>query len=137
MQNENHVISYTHLFPIENNKDNFIVGVNKVDNEVLLSPVNKLRNQILIISIIIIIISIILGLFISHIISKPLVKLKEATDQVSKGNFEVDTPKRTKIDEVNSLSESFDRTLASMKLAVSGAIKKEKRASKVKPKSGK
>ncbi len=69
--------------------------------------------------------AVILGLYMSHLISKPIQKITDAFDEISKGNFNVDIEKGSRIKELLTLQESISRTTASMKLAVLEAMKKK------------
>ena len=54
---------------------------------------------------------------ISYFISWPLVKLTKNIDEISKGNLEVELEK-SEIYEINNLTASLDRVMASLKLAI-------------------
>jgi PAS domain S-box-containing protein len=54
---------------------------------------------------------------ISHFISMPLVKLTKNIDEISKGNLDVELEK-SEIYEINNLTQSLDRVMASLKLAI-------------------
>jgi PAS domain S-box-containing protein len=94
--------------------------------EEIFAPVRRLRNMILTISLIVTTTAVLLGLFISKSISKPIKTLIENVDRISKGDFDVQL-EASKIDEINSLIASLNRILASMKLAIlrTGATKEE------------
>jgi PAS domain S-box-containing protein len=57
------------------------------------------------------------GFVISYFISMPLVKLTENIDEISKGNLDVELEK-SEIYEINNLTVSLDRVMASLKLAI-------------------
>ena len=57
------------------------------------------------------------GYVISYFISRPLVKLTKNIDEISKGNLEVQL-ERSEIYEINNLTASLDRVMASLKLAI-------------------
>jgi methyl-accepting chemotaxis protein len=73
-----------------------------------------------------IIFSIGLGLFVSQRITKPLEQLSKTVDEVSKGNFKVDVPKTSSIKEINTLAESLDRIMKTMKVSVMKMREKKK-----------
>jgi methyl-accepting chemotaxis protein len=83
------------------------------------------RTKFIIISIILI--AIIISLFLTFLlgtkISKGLSKLSSQVDEISRGNFMIEI-EPSNIYEINTLSESFDRILKTMKLAILN--KKEK-----------
>jgi PAS domain S-box-containing protein len=57
------------------------------------------------------------GIVISYIISIPLEKLTKNIDEISKGNLDVELEK-SEIYEINNLTISLDRVMASLKLAI-------------------
>jgi CHASE3 domain sensor protein len=78
----------------------------------------SIQRNILIALIVSILFSISLGIYISRKIGDPITKLTQAVDEISKGNFKVDIEKSGSIDEINTLSDSLDRVMTTMKLAV-------------------
>jgi signal transduction histidine kinase len=77
-----------------------------------LAPLNEVVNNLIMTLImiggIISIIVIIVGLFISRSISKPILKLKHAANEISKGNFNVDIKEISRNDEIAELSSQFN-----------------------------
>jgi signal transduction histidine kinase len=77
-----------------------------------LAPLNDIVNNLIITLImiggIISIIVIIAGLFISRSISKPILELKHAANEISRGNFNVDIKETSKNDEIAELSSQFN-----------------------------
>ena len=77
-----------------------------------LAPLNDILNNLIMTLImiggIISIIVIIVGLFISRSISKPILKLKHAANEISKGNFNVDIKETSRNDEIAELSSQFN-----------------------------
>lgn len=62
---------------------------------------------------------------VSYIITIPLEKLTKNIDEISKGNLEVELEK-SEIYEINNLTDSLDRVMASLKLAINKVgVKKE------------
>ncbi len=72
------------------------------------------------------ILSIILGHFVSHSISEPIEKLTHNVTEITRGNLGIQL-ERSSIAEIQSLTYSLSRILASMKLAMlrAGAKKQE------------
>ena len=93
-------------------KDSQLVGVISIG--IPLTDMKKIIDQaalkIVILSAIILIISSILGIFISKSLVKPLVVLMKALEKVSEGNFTVDLKVNTK-DEIGKLSNIMENTL--------------------------
>jgi PAS domain S-box-containing protein len=65
----------------------------------------------------ILIITLAVAFVISYFISIPLVKLTKNIDEISKGNLDVELEK-SEIYEINNLTDSLDRVMASLKLAI-------------------
>jgi PAS domain S-box-containing protein len=57
------------------------------------------------------------GYVIAHFISLPLMKLTKNIDEISKGNLDVEL-ENSEIYEINNLTASLDRVMASLKLAI-------------------
>jgi len=58
-----------------------------------------------------------IGFFVAKFISKPIKKLTKTVDLITKGKLDVQL-KKSRIDEIQSLTDSLDRILASLKLAI-------------------
>jgi PAS domain S-box-containing protein len=70
-------------------------------------------------------ITLVVTFFISYFISIPLVNLTHNIDEISKGNLDVELEK-SEIYEINNLTNSLDRVMASLKLAINKVgVKKE------------
>ena len=70
-------------------------------------------------------ITLVVAFFISYFISIPLVNLTHNIDEISKGNLDVELEK-SEIYEINNLTNSLDRVMASLKLAINKVgVKKE------------
>jgi HAMP domain-containing protein len=80
-----------------------------VDTEDAFKSVTLLRNQFIIIAVIILIISIISIFIFARTLSRPITKLRDITNEVSRGNFstKIDIPKGAG-DELTQLSSSFE-----------------------------
>jgi PAS domain S-box-containing protein len=65
----------------------------------------------------ILVITLMVGIVIAHFISMPLEKLTKNIDEISKGNLDVELEK-SEIYEINNLTISLDRVMASLKLAI-------------------
>jgi PAS domain S-box-containing protein len=70
-------------------------------------------------------ITLVVAFFTSYFISIPLVNLTHNIDEISKGNLDVELEK-SEIYEINNLTNSLDRVMASLKLAINKVgVKKE------------
>jgi len=78
------------------------------ETEEIFAPATNLRNTILIISLVIILLAILIGFFISHTISAPVTKLRDTAVEIGNG----DLSKRAEIkskDEIGDLANSFNQ----------------------------
>ena len=85
--------------------------------EELMQPVIKLKKLLSLISGLVVVVALIAGLILSKFISKPLKRISNDIDEISKGNLNMHL-KKSNIDEVQLLINSLNRVLASMKLAI-------------------
>ena len=72
------------------------------------ASIRLLKSQFLYISIIIFSISLIIGYFISRLISKPIVDLSSQARRLAEGNFNVKFSTDSKIEEIRELASTFD-----------------------------
>jgi diguanylate cyclase (GGDEF)-like protein len=86
----------------------------EIDVQEAFAPVTQLTNTLLLIFVIILFISIFISNFTSGTITRPLRKLHEGTEEITKGNldYKVGTPSS---DEVGQLSRAFDEMTANLK----------------------
>jgi signal transduction histidine kinase len=74
----------------------------------IFAPVAKLRNAVLFVTIVMVASAVLIGVFVSRSISKPITRLKNGADDISKGTLntkiEIDSS-----DEVGELAQSFNR----------------------------
>lgn len=87
--------------------------------EMIMSDVNELGKNAVLISIEGILILILVIIYISRNITKPLRKLADATKDIASGNLEFDIPDISSNDEVGNLSRSFDYMKGSLKQYIS------------------
>jgi uncharacterized protein (UPF0332 family)/HAMP domain-containing protein len=102
---------------LENDKRMELAGA-KRENSRIKGATMRAKTTLLVLSILAIIFSIGLGLYVSQRITKPLEKLSKTVDEVSKGNFKVEIEKTSSIKEINTLADSLDRVMTTMKFAV-------------------
>ncbi|MBS4538882.1 HAMP domain-containing histidine kinase [Clostridium sp. D2Q-11] len=67
-----------------------------------------INQSILYAAIISIVVAIILGIYFSRFISKPIIDVKETTNELSKGNLDTSVKTRSKITEINQLTSSIN-----------------------------
>lgn len=84
----------------------FVLLAEKDESETF-EPVLVLQNKIFLAGIVITIIMVILTYFLSKRLSKPIIKLRDAANEIAKGNFDTRTNIKSG-DEIEQLSSSFD-----------------------------
>ncbi|HEY7367295.1 MAG TPA: cache domain-containing protein [Nitrosopumilaceae archaeon] len=77
------------------------------DEDETLQPVSVLQNRIFLTGLAITIVMAIVAFFLAKLLSRPITKLKDATNQITSGNYNVRTNIRTR-DELGQLATSFD-----------------------------
>lgn len=95
------------------------------DKSEILAPVNKLKSNLIIISIITIIIAVLLGLLLSAIISKPIIKMTDAGRQIADGNLKAKIPQVKGVDEIQALGETLTMLVGAINF-----LKKDKKKKK-------
>lgn len=84
----------------------FVLLAEKDESEIF-EPVLILQDKILLAGVVIVVVMVILAYILSKRLSRPIIKLRDAANEIAKGNFEI----RTNIkrdDEIGQLSSSFD-----------------------------
>ena len=114
-----------------NNVNSLIYGI-KLDNDsyvflnTILDPIDStitiLKNQLLIVTIIVIILSSIIAYYISNLLSKPITSLNKSAKAVASGKYDVVFP-NTNISEINQLSDTLN--YAKMELAKTYELRKD------------
>jgi signal transduction histidine kinase len=88
------------------NNWSLVIGVSTED---AFKSVSLLRNQFILIAVVILSISIVLVFIFARSISKPIIKLRDLTNEVSKGNFDIKVDiQKGADDELSQLSFSFE-----------------------------
>ena len=105
-------------------KDLGIVLLAEIDQQEIEKPINILQNRIFQTGILIAIGMGIAAFIISKSFSKPLVKLKNAANKISSGNFDVRTNIKTG-DEIGELSHAFDSMAQKLQESLIEIKKKE------------
>ncbi len=85
-----------------------MITIVEIDESEIFEPVSDLRDKIIILGIIITVSVAIVAYFLSRLISKPIIRLKNAANQVANGDFSVRTNIKSD-DEIGELSRSFDQ----------------------------
>jgi signal transduction histidine kinase len=86
----------------------------EIDEKEAMIPIFAIRNSILLISIIIVSMVFIFAFFMSRQITSPIKKLKRASEQIGKGNYEIELPV-TSLDEIGVLTETFNQMTQQLK----------------------
>lgn len=105
-------------------KDLGFVLLTEVDESAILKPISELQNKIVLVGISLIIIASIVTFILSRRISQPILKLRDAAQQLSSGNFDVRTNIQTN-DEIEQLSTSFDDMAKTLQESISAIGKRE------------
>jgi signal transduction histidine kinase len=88
------------------NNWSLVIGVSTED---AFKSVSLLRNQFIIIAVVILSVSVVLVFIFAGSISKPIIKLRDLTNEVSKGNFDIKVDiQKGADDELSQLSFSFE-----------------------------
>jgi len=88
-------------------KDLDFILLAEIDQEEIFEPVSVLQNKILLAGLSIMGGMIILAFFLSKLLSRRLIKLRDAANEIAQGNFSIRTNIKTR-DEIGQLSLSFD-----------------------------
>jgi class 3 adenylate cyclase len=88
-------------------RDLGLVLLAEFNQDETLQPVSVLQNRIFLTGIVITVVMAIVAFFLAKLLSRPIIKLKDATNQITSGNYNVRTNIRTR-DEVGQLAASFD-----------------------------
>ena len=88
-------------------KDLGFVLVAEIDEHETLQPIFNLQENIIYVGIFITIAMMGLAFILSKLISRPITQLKNATNEIAQGNFDIRTNIKTR-DEIGQLSSSFD-----------------------------
>lgn len=86
----------------------------EIDEREAMIPIFAIRNSILLISIIIVSLVFIFAFFMSRQITSPIKKLKRASEQIGKGNYEIELPV-TSLDEIGVLTDTFNQMTQQLK----------------------
>ncbi|AJM91982.1 cache domain-containing protein [Nitrosopumilus piranensis] len=100
------------------------VLLTEVDEAVILKPITELQNRILVVGITLMVIASIVTFVLSKRISTPILKLRNAAQELSSGNFDVRTNIKTN-DEIEQLSTSFDDMAETLQETISAIGKRE------------
>lgn len=88
--------------------------VSKIDYAEATSPSVRIRNRIVLLTLLIFALVLAASLLASRALVRPLRKLKDATDRISKGQFDVELDIRSN-DEIGELADSVERMTAAIK----------------------
>src|SRR3989344_2591356 len=94
------------------------VIISEIDVEEAFSSIYHLRNQILLIGLIIALMSIMFGLYLSRFISTPIQQLTKTIEDISMGKLDTEIKGKERKDEIGDLARAFERTIVSLKLAM-------------------
>lgn len=92
----------------------------EIDEAEILQPILKLKERLSYGILGLLIFMILSGIFIARRLSRPIVKLTQVADDISKGKLDTQVDKKTLNDksEIGDLARAFNRTVVSLKLAM-------------------
>ncbi len=96
----------------------------------IFAPVNNLRKNILVISLVITIFAALLGFFVSRSIVKPIIKLRAATIEIGSGNLDIRIEEKSS-DEIGQLAASFNKMAKDLQQSRDELTFAEKRTSNI------
>ena len=115
---------YSAYTPISIDNLNWII-LSEIDVEEVTMPLHNFRKKLLLITIGIIITAIIISLFLTNIISNPILEMKQNLGIMSKGNYDLSLPDPEKStlhpNSPSEIKEMFE-ALENLKTALSGAV---------------
>lgn len=82
-----------------------------------------LSRQLILCCLVVLVLSLLLSYFISENISKPIVKLNQKANEISKGNFDVSTENISKIEEIEQLNNTLNK--AALELSQTETLRRE------------
>lgn len=110
---------YSAYQPIEIYNLNWVI-LSEIDFEEVTTPLKKMQQKLILITVCIIIVAIILSLFLTKIITSPIIKMKESLMVMAKGNYS-NSHSSTLLLKPKEINEMFE-ALVSLKTALSGAV---------------
>lgn len=96
----------------------------EIDESETTQPVLDLQDRIFLTGVIITIVMAAAAFFMAKLLSRPIIKLQEATDEIAKGNYDIRTNIKTR-DEIGHLSASFDMMAQKLKESIITIKQKE------------
>ncbi len=99
-------------------KENGFVLLAEMDVSEIYAPILELRNQYLIVGLLISLGVGVLSFFVVRSISRPLIKLTHTVEKISQGNFSVDLGDISSKDEIGSLHHSFKTMISNLRHSI-------------------
>lgn len=94
-----------------------LVLLSEIDESEILAPLSNLQEKILIVGFVLMVIVSGITYVLSRRLSQPIMKLRDAANEIAKGNFDVRTNINTN-DEIGQLSSSFDFMAKNLKQSI-------------------
>ena len=85
----------------------------------VVKPAVAIRNLIIVVFVVVLLLSILIGLFIGNNITKPINELTLMANLISQGKKDLNVLKEDRTDEIGVLTKAFNRLVISLKLAMS------------------
>jgi two-component system sensor histidine kinase/response regulator len=84
----------------------------------VVQPAKEMQTYIMIVWAVVLVITILIGILIGNGITRPINQLTRMADQVSQGKVDLDVLPENRMDEIGSLTRSFNRLVISLKMAL-------------------
>ena len=102
-----------------------LVMLTEIDESEILTPLFDLQEKILIVGFVLMIVVSGITYVLSRRLSQPIMKLRDAANEIAKGNFDVKTNIKTN-DEIGELSSSFDYMAQNLKESIIALKRRDK-----------
>lgn len=109
-------IKYTAYAPLQTIGASMGIVASKSE---VVKPAVAIRNFIIVVFVVVLLLSILIGLFIGNNITKPINELTTMANLISQGKRDLDVLNEDRKDEIGVLTKSFNRLVISLKLAMS------------------
>ncbi|MAK61742.1 MAG: methyl-accepting chemotaxis protein [Ponticaulis sp.] len=123
--NGERVVSAAHQIPFEG--VNWYV-VTQTDEAEILAPAADLRGSLTFVSITLIVILGVVGIFLARMISGPIARVAKTTEKIASGQFDTEIPYQNRGDEIGPLARSLDKFRLAMISAEKLATEQQERA---------
>lgn len=115
---------YSSYQPIEIDQIKWVI-LSEIDVQEVSIPLIEMRKKLILITLCIIVVAIFLSLFLTRIITKPIIEMKQKLMVMTQGDYRgkdfLESPSRTFLKKPKEIKEMFE-ALSSLKISLSGAV---------------